>query len=310
MLHDKHVIQTWLVYTATFIVLSLLMSNAANAQITRDVGSIAVIEGDNSAIFMSGRCQSVNTTGVARKFYQTHADEFHTLIIFTTLSGCEQTATPYHEWVLQSTKGIGRPFFDHRVPYGSSRAGALEGVVNMHNIDRYFRPGAGSAFPTLAQEFEHRWAAFVTFDCDPGPQVSSCDSLLGRDEIHWSFFFHTAAVTSTETVQNTSSMEGNFWLINSPTPGKFQTTGFVYGYSRLDLYLMGLLSADEVGPFWFISDPHNVIPPNTRESAPGDNGTVADGTQTFVTIQDIIRVFPEIPTSHPVIISFAKHSSS
>lgn len=85
--------QTWLIHAFILIATYLVASSVTNAQITRDVGQIAVIEGDSNIIYTpkdgkGNSCgqASVKMTELARKFYQTHSDEFQFLIMFTNFN--------------------------------------------------------------------------------------------------------------------------------------------------------------------------------------------------------------------------------
>jgi hypothetical protein len=82
-------------------------------------------------------------------------------------------------------------------------------------------------------------------------------------------------------------MEGND--IEALGGGKFRTAAAVQRYSRLDQYLMGLVSDRDVPPFFWVEAPLNVNPPAERESDPRV-GVTFDGTRRDVLIQDVIDV--------------------
>lgn len=304
MQKSRLMMRTWLANTFIFIAASLATGKVATAQITRDVGEIAVIEGDNNIIFtpidsIGNPCPqvSVNIQQLARRFYQTHDDEFQFLIMFTNFNhllspdpNCNEGASAFHMLVANSIKGIGRGIADWSAQYGSS--GVLESFLNMNNVnvwpaDPTQRFGNNSMLSLMGQEAGHRWLAFVQFDSDAGSGINASNDLLGRTNDHWSFFHHTASATSSVTNPEASSVEGNFW--QSMGGGQFQTATVTDGFSALDLYLMGLLPANQVPQFWYISNPNNVNPPANPASAPAA-GTQARGNQTFVTIQNIIDV--------------------
>ncbi len=279
---------------------------AARAQITRDMVEIAVIEGNNNIIFtptdnLGNPCPqvSVNIQQLARRFYQTHDDVFQFLIMFTNFNhllapdqNCMEQAGAFHQLVSNSIRGIGRARRNDTARFGSS--GVLESFLNMNNVIRWpvdprQRFGNNSLLSLLGQEVGHRWLAFVQFDADPTTGVNPSRALLGRSASHWSFFFNTASATSNATDQEASSLEGNFWQIGQPNPGQFQTATVTDGFSPLDLYLMGLLPANQVGQFWFLAAPNNVNPFADAGTAP-IAGTQAQGNQTFVNIQNIVTV--------------------
>ncbi|MDP2314751.1 MAG: hypothetical protein Q8P41_17740 [Pseudomonadota bacterium] len=85
----------------------------------------------------------------------------------------------------------------------------------------------------FGQEFMHRWGSFVNIERD-GLEP---DALLGRDTAHWSYYLSTP----------NSPMEGNTWLDNGDGTWTTQNDG-ASTYSDLDLYLMGFVGPEEVGP--------------------------------------------------------------
>jgi len=304
--------RTWLIYIFTFIAACLTSSNVVNAQIqiTRDVGEIAVIEGNNNIIFTPQDANgdpcgqvSVNVLALAQTFYQTHNNVFQFLIMFTNFNhllapdrNCIEQANAFFLPVSNSIQGIGQMIFDNSTFFGSA-GGVLAGVINMGNIlNRPLNPNQrlpgnnDSMLSLFAQEVGHSWGAFVRFDNDPRINVvNASNALLGRAMSHWSFFFHTASATSNAMDIEASSLEGNFWQIVPPPQGGFITVTVTDGFSPLDLYLMGLLPDNQVGQFSFIQNPNMVNPNAVANSAPRA-GTQAQGAQTFVTIQDIIAI--------------------
>ena len=90
--------------------------------------------------------------------------------------------------------------------------------------------GEDSTLSVLAHEVGHRWLANARFR--DGATTST--ELLGRDEVHWSFFADTDG----------SFLEGND--IAPQADGRFRTAGASLRYSALDQYLMGMRDASEV----------------------------------------------------------------
>lgn len=132
-------------------------------------------------------------------------------------------------------------------------------------------------------ELGHSWLAFVDVELD-GVRT---DRLLGRQRAHWSYFLATG----------NSPMEGNAWIDNGD--GTF-TTNAAAGpgtFSDLDLYLMGMLPAAEVAPFYLIepTDPNGRF----RESSPDHRWdvtpTTISGTRHDVTVDDVILAEGPVP---------------
>ncbi|HSP06169.1 MAG TPA: hypothetical protein VLR94_03285, partial [Acidobacteriota bacterium] len=119
---------------------------------------------------------------------------------------------------------------------------------------------------------------------------ASSDLLLGRDLSHWSFFFDSDG----------SFLEGNQILQKSQT--SFLTSKPFTGYSSLDLYLMGLLSASDVKPTYVVLGPSNFSPTFefSAESAPEPDVSFR-GSARAVTVDDVIAAngarSPDVTTS-------------
>jgi len=220
----------------------------------------------------------LDVVALGLRFYGTHADAYDQLVIWSDTRIARPTAFAYEVTVANDVRGIGVNLFNHVREFGS--AARLESVVVMDRLSKYpddpatrFK-GEDSTLSLLGQESGHRWLAFVRFR--DHNRVRS-DALLGRDLAHWSFFFDTDA----------SVMEGND--IEPLGGGRFRTVAAVQRYSRLDQYLMGLVSDRDVPPFFWVENPVNVIPSQERDSDPRV-GVTFDGTRRDVLIQDVIDV--------------------
>jgi hypothetical protein len=185
-------------------------------------------------------------------------------------------AFAFESTVSNSIRGIGTDLFDTSREFGS--AGALGSMLVMDRLGKYPENpaqtalGESSSLAVIAHETGHRWLARLQFR-DERAQAS--DILLGRQRAHWSFFMDSDA----------SVMEGND--IDDLRGGAFRTTAAGLRYSRLDLYAMGLATAAEVPPFFYVEAPINVSPSRDRESAPRV-GVTFNGTRRDVLIQDVI----------------------
>ena len=127
----------------------------------------------------------------------------------------------------------------------------------------------------FCHEVGHQWLAFARFD---DGQLSSQD-LLGRQRAHWSYFVDTP----------NSPMEGNAWIDNND--GTFTTDLTVSpAFSALDLYLMGLLPAEDVPSFFYIADAETAD--RGRETRPehvfNKEPVTITGTRVDLTIDDVI----------------------
>jgi len=225
---------------------------------------------------------SLDLVAASRRFYQTHSDNFDQLVFWTDTSVIAD-AFAFETTVNNAITGTGLDTHDFSAAFGS--AGALQSVVNMDRIAKYPDTpsaklfGEMSTLGVLAHETGHRWLARLLF-LDADRTVS--DQLLGRQLAHWSFFLDTDG----------SVMEGND--IEDLGGGAFRTAAAAEKYSRLDLYAMGVATAEEVPRFFYIEAP---LSSRTRE-APPTAGVTVNGTRRDVLIQDVIdAVGPRVPSA-------------
>jgi hypothetical protein len=225
----------------------------------------------------------VSNTALAQKFYETHPDIFDQLVVFTNFPYDLGNAFAYELNVKNDIEGIGlveaisghpsSAHFDYTSYFGSH--GQLQSYLSMNqlaafpdNPDQIFF-GTNSTITILGQETGHRWLAYVPF-LNNG---SVSKEILGRDQDHWSFFFNSEA----------SVMEGN--LIRDNGDGSFTTIESTRRYSTLDQYLMGLRPADQVNPFFLVTNVSGTR--RNAASAPAE-GVTFRGNRLNLSVSDII----------------------
>ena len=179
-----------------------------------------------------------------RQAFTVLPDEFAFVYLFTAFE--TGIGAFFYAPQANTDRGIGQQVFDQ------TGLSPLEGFVFMNDWKSFEQqfPGAprdvidGFARSVFNQEAGHRWG--VQFDSPASAQ--SLRTLLGRDDAHWSYFAETGG----------SPMEGNAWRDNGD--GTFTTVTDVrkYDYSDVDLYMMGLLPADQVRPWFLISNPNTM----------------------------------------------------
>jgi hypothetical protein len=237
------------------------------------VSASGTISGGSGAIgerFSS--TQELDFVGTTRKFYETHADDFDQLVIFTNTRTTQQGTFAFEFTVANEVSGIGLDVYDSSRDFGSR--GRLRSVVDMDVLQRFPDDpqqrflGENNTLSLLGQECGHRWLAFLEFR---DGSVNSKE-LLGRDEAHWSFFFDSDA----------SHMEGND--IEDLGGGVFRTVGAVARYSALDQYALGLRAVSEVPPMFLVTQ---VTSGQSAEDAPRI-GVEIRGTRKDVRITDIV----------------------
>ncbi len=204
-------------------------------------------------------------------------NRFEADIDMLVLFGAERLA-PGHSFyrpVRNDTTGVGAALFDQGEDFGSNDA--LHGVLWMG--PDWIDASDEAVLGTLAHETAHRFAAMVSYD-DGGK--SPATDLTG-DPYHWSFFLDSGA----------SPLRGNDWRVVAPGIYEAQPVD-TFAYSDLDLYLMGLVSADQVSPVTLLTHP------TTADDRPDDrfepwSNRVDSSTRLYavpksVTIDQIIAV--------------------
>jgi hypothetical protein len=134
------------------------------------------------------------------------------------------------------------------------------------------------AMSQIGHEMGHRWSAFVSAKVD-GDKIP-----LGP--VHWARGLHAPVAFPYQRPTEASAMGGSVWQDN--LDGTYTQLDDDYyvpatGYSYLDLYLMGLISAAEVPDFFLLK---NLVP--TGKDA--NQRPIFKAERTKVTIQDVIAV--------------------
>lgn len=234
--------------------------------------------------------------------------------IANTVRGIGQRQGNRETWDLNDTAGTAFP---------------LLGYVWLNSWEMYTgAAGRFGNFQVCTQEFGHRWGPQVVIppfptgrgiaaERDAGGDASDDASsdggedagdagnasapaplnplqLLGRDRVHWSFFFDSGG----------SPLEGNSWA--EVSPGVFRTQPPTFRFSRLDLYMMGVLAPEEVPSSFLIAEPDTMgardgigNPINAASGPdPGDHGLEIRGRRVEIGIEDIIRANgPRVPAA-------------
>ena len=253
-----------------------------SANYVGDRDGVAVIEftGNYDKKLSDGSSNVAARAIVAQEFYKNNPDNYDFLVVFTDFEFDTGEAVAFHQGVSNSIEGIGLPLYSNTDLYGS--AGELKGFIDMAAISRYEtnpltanlvtnKQNFVSTLNVLAHETLHQWAAHTDIE-----------DLQGRDDGHWNFFMDTD-----------SSIEyGHDWRDNGN--GTFTAESAQSRFSKLDLYLMGVVAATEVPDLY-------VIEPDSEEFSKGDlpkPGITVVGTRTNYSIQNIIDVHGDrVPNS-------------
>lgn len=213
---------------------------------------------------------------VAQAFYETHGDFYDFLVVLPTFQvNLEQEGTlGLHTGVHNDVLGLGpNRLYDQRALFGGARR--LKGYLDI----RMLGPN-GELLPvetllgTLAHEVAHQWGSYVRYR-DPATQQLRGD-LLGQEDSHWSFFLDS----------NGSVLYGADW--QQVAPGAYSAGRSRVRYSPLDLYLMGMLAPEEVGPITLLEPQGNNSPPVQADALPPPEGRRLSALPRTLSIQDII----------------------
>ena len=205
------------------------------------------------------------------RFYEYLDDEFDFLMFIPTLPSGKGAGRSFFIRVSNDVQGIGVPSFSDTRRYGS--AGKLQGIIVSGNYSIYQDRGLSivAEGPTL-HELMHRWANFI---------VSP-----GRSDAHWGFSSANGNIGGFDVGDLVDYGNGRY------SAGHFDVAGAadnVDTYSSLELYLVGLVSAQEVPDLWvaedgeWLRDDTGVI----IRAANGDPMFSATQVRTY-TIEDIV----------------------
>lgn len=232
-------------------------------------------------------------------FLKVHADDSQFIVVYSTFKLVKGVGA-FYQSLSNDVAGIGyqkAADLDPIIPaefFDDTPNSQLQGMLHMNDWRNFILPG-NTGFNdewislVFGQELGHAWLAFVHADLGASPP----DAMLGRAKAHWSFYLHSDG----------SPVEGQRWTDNKD--GSFTAANLdKYQFSDLDLYLMGLMSPDEVQPWFLIEDPHDCPDSNLADKAcapPDAHGFKADqyrvqGTRRDITIADVIAAEgPRLP---------------
>ena len=237
-----------------------------------------------------GKQKRIDLPALLQAFYRTHPDSFDTAYVWTDFDYDNGLGIAHSFNVRNQISGIGLKHFDRGLAYGSPER--LSTIITMGNAADWpsdpqsDAAGLNSAISIVCHEQGHRWLAYVGFDA----QQDIKNDLLGRENAHWSFLVDTRT-----NAQGTFSslMEGNAW--RDAGGGTFTTIESAVNYfTSLDLYLMGLGSADEVGEIpYLVTD--SQLTEFLREKSPFSGFSMSAIRNTATVAQIVQREGPRIP---------------
>jgi hypothetical protein len=209
---------------------------------------------------------------VINSFYDNNEDIFDFIFVWTNFKTPAETTNEIAHFIPVTNKveGIGKPIFDRSSVYGS--VGKLKGIIMMGNINKYdpqTSQGLNQVLNVAMHEILHNWAAYISFS-DASGNLSK--NLLRPDDFqHWNIYNGFI-----------SPLGGSGWFDNgngSFTSGltKLADTN-LRSYSKLDLYLMGLIPAQLMDSVMYL------VPKKENET-----GNEILAQPEYVTINQIIK---------------------
>ncbi|MFO0726818.1 MAG: MYXO-CTERM sorting domain-containing protein [Myxococcota bacterium] len=210
-------------------------------------GELLVIEGDPRFVTDGGGGQfgitDDNQVAIAQEVLSQFPDVFDTIQIFLSFTDAANQGTAYYQPIKNEVAGLGKMTMDLRDQWGLGPDGRLSGFVNMNALDLFTGLGdvgtpKGYYHAVIAQELTHRWLFFFKFR----DAVGDNDALLGRDDAHWSRLAQAFG----------SVQDGNrYRQLDAET---FLLEGHDDAFAPLDLYGMGIFTAAQVTPFYYLAE--------------------------------------------------------
>lgn len=250
------------------------------AQPLRVDGEVLILEGGPGFVAQAGGQVGItgdNQKAIVQEVLSQYPDRFDTIAIFLSFTDANHMGTAYYQGVRNEVAGIGRAAYNGRPSWGlPARGGRFSGFVNMNSVESF--GGLSSAgtprsgyHAVLAQELSHRWLMFFKFK---GADGMTNNSLLGRDDAHWSPLVQAYA----------SVQDGVEWRDNGD--GSFTSFGSERGFAPLDLYGMGVYGPDEVEDFFYIDDASLEDMPLDKDSRIPRGATI-NGSRVNVTLEQV-----------------------
>ena len=215
---------------------------------------------------------SIPTVFLARDVYRSFDDVFDFLVFLTNLDEYSDNTerVPYGRYrpIMNDTKGTGRDLLFRR-HYGSS--GKLRGVVQFP-YNKGLRRG-----PAL-HEFQHAWANYSVPTAYSG---------------HWGFSSANGQLGGFDGSELVDLGGGQY---SAGSFGTVANRGNSVPYSLIELYLAGLVEAEEVPDLWAAIDGRWVVVDRRRVETEAGHPVFSASEVRDVTVEEIIAEFgPRVP---------------
>lgn len=247
-------------------------------------GEVLIIEGDAETVAVGGPdafgITDANQVAIVQQVLAAYPDEFDTIQIYTTFIDQAHQGIAYYQGIKNDVAGIGTSGFNGRGNWGlDPDNGRLSGFSNMNSMLMWgngsfngLNTVEGYYHGVIAHELSHRWLFRMQFT---DPSGNPNESLLGRDNAHWSRLAHAYG----------SVHDGNFFVDNGNNT--FTNMGTDMGFSPLELYAMGRIPALGVEPFFYLTEATLMGAPLDKLSNIG-RGDVVAGTRINVEVSQVV----------------------
>jgi len=231
-----------------------------------DLANVATLQPTEATLGWYRDRPRLNTIALARRVLAEAPDRFEFLTVFTD-QPVDAPHLVYSTTAANHAVGLGMPVFDHSGLHGSA---TLEHIVVMNDLEFWADDPrrsprhrayayAPSTHAVLAHEVGHRWEPRLLeepFQTTPGSG-------------HWNSLLATQA-----------SFIGGA-AFREEGDGQFRVAASMRRYGYLDRYLMGLIPAEEVPPFFAIEGP-------SSPARPLAVGTRVEGIRRDLDIEDLV----------------------
>lgn len=210
----------------------------------------------------------------AQVFYETNPDVFDFLFVFTNYSVLKHREQALFMPVTNRVQGTGNFVLEASEVYGSR--GKLKAMIIMDSISGYdikSTLGKSHAFNLMMHEVLHQWSGEAAFTDDNGrlsKALLRAEKDGKPDFQHWNFYVDFLSPLGGAGWQDNGN--GTFTSLSSQVADSQRKKA-----SQLDLYLMGLLPRQAVGPV------HYIIP-DARNGA----GNTISGQKVRVSVDQIV----------------------
>jgi hypothetical protein len=176
----------------------------------------------------------------AQRFYQHHGDTFD-FLNFVTVAGLR--GNRYHAGVRSAVAGIGQTPYDFGPQFGS--ANRLKGYTVFPVVSMYDLGG-----PVFSHETGHQWINFLNGTAY-GPSVPHWPP--GNIAVNVMGLSIPGSNAGGAYAYSFTPNGTGGYLVGNPTPLATST------FNTMELYLMGMATAAEVGPYFILNNPNQTL---------------------------------------------------